>query len=235
VTDDLVARLLEKVENRYFGKYRAFVVDNADPEGRARLKLSIPSVLGNDVVSGWAMPCAPYGGMAGQGALFIPEVEAGVWAEFEAGNIEYPLWVGAFWSKPGGDSEVPKPNDADGTEQGAVQDPPTRKIIKTVKGHTLQLEDADNDEMVLLVEATNGSVIVLNKDGITITDGAHTDDTNRQEIVMDGTGVTIRDKTGNVIEMTSSAFNITAKKPLTIDASGQAVKIIATSIDLDKG
>ncbi len=235
MTDDLVARLLEKVENRYFGKYRAFVVDNADPEGRARLKLSIPSVLGNDVVSGWAMPCAPYGGMAGQGALFIPEVEAGVWAEFEAGNIEYPLWVGAFWSKPGGDSEVPKPNDADGTEQGAVQDPPTRKIIKTVKGHTLQLEDADNDEMVLLVEATNGSVIVLNKDGITITDGAHTDDTNRQEIVMDGTGVTIRDKTGNVIEMTSSAFNITAKKPLTIDASGQAVKIIATSIDLDKG
>ncbi len=235
MTDDLVARLLEKVENRYFGKYRAFVVDNADPEGRARLKLSIPSGLGNDVVSGGAMPCAPSGGLAGPGALFIPEVEAGVWAEFEAGNIEYPLWVGAFWSKPGGDSEVPKPNDADGTEQGAVQDPPTRKIIKTVKGHTLQLEDADNDEMVLLVEATNGSVIVLNKDGITITDGAHTDDTNRQEIVMDGTGVTIRDKTGNVIEMTSSAFNITAKKPLTIDASGQAVKIIATSIDLDKG
>src|SRR5687768_14424848 len=106
--DDLLARLLDKVENRYYGKYRAFVVDNADPELRGRLKLSIPSVLGNDVVSGWAMPCAPYGGMPNQGSFFIPENEAGVWVEFEAGNLEYPIWVGTFWSKPGGESEGPK-------------------------------------------------------------------------------------------------------------------------------
>jgi len=32
--EDLVARLIEKVENRYYGKYRAFVVDNTDPEDR---------------------------------------------------------------------------------------------------------------------------------------------------------------------------------------------------------
>jgi hypothetical protein len=233
--EELLARLVEKVENRYYGKYRAFVAENVDPEGRGRLKLTIPSVLGDDVVSGWAMPCAPYGGMAGQGGFFIPEKEAGVWAEFEAGNVEYPVWVGTFWGKPGGDSEVPKPNDPDGTEQSAVQDPPTRKIIKTLKGHTIQFEDADNDEMVLLVEATNGSVIAMNKDGLTITDGAHTDDSNRQEIVMDSAGITVTDKTGNVIEMTDSAFTITAKVALTIDASGQAVTIIGKTIDFNKG
>ena len=97
-------------------------------------------------------------------------------------------------------------------------------------GRQVGFEDADDEEMVLLVEATNGSVIAMNKDGITITDGA-----DAQEIVMDSSGITVTDKTGNVIEMTDSAFNITAKVALTIDASGQAVTIIGSTIDLNKG
>ena len=125
----IVADLVQKIEHRFYGKYRSFVVDNADPEQLGRLKLKVPSVLGNDVVTGWAMPCVPYGGDANQGLLFIPEVDAGVWVEFEEGDLEFPIWVGTFWSKPEGDSELPKPNEADGTEQGSVQDPPTRKFI----------------------------------------------------------------------------------------------------------
>jgi hypothetical protein len=233
--DDLLARLLDKVENRYYGKYRGFVADNADPELRGRLKLKIPSVLGNDVITGWAMPCAPYGGMPDQGSFFIPEVDAGVWVEFEAGNIEYPIWVGTFWSKPGDSSEVPKPNDPDGTEQTDVQNPPSRKIIKTVKGHTIQIEDKDDEEMILLFEATNKNVVAMNKDGITITDGANSSEENPQQIVMSSTGITMSDKTGNKVEMTDSAFNITSKVDLTIDATGKAITIIGTTIDMNKG
>src|SRR5205814_7880539 len=59
-----------------------------------------------EVVSGWALPCAPYGGAAEQGFFFIPEVDAGVWVEFEAGNLDFPVWVGTFWSKPGGSSGI---------------------------------------------------------------------------------------------------------------------------------
>src|SRR4051794_36036216 len=100
-SDDFIARLLDKTEHRYFGKYPAFVVDNADPEHRGQLRLQIPSVLGRDIVSGWAMPCAPFGGASGQGFFFIPDKGAGVWAEFVAGLLDYPIWVGTFWSKPG--------------------------------------------------------------------------------------------------------------------------------------
>ena len=207
-----MTRVLEKVEGRFYGKYRAFVVDNADPENRGRLKLSIPSVLGGEVVSGWALPCSPYGGAADQGFFFIPEVDAGVWVEFEAGLLDYPIWVGGFWAKPGGTTEVPKINNADGSEQTDAQNPPTRKVIKTVKGHTIQLEDADNDDMVMLLEATNGNLIVMNSDGIKITD-----------------------KTGNVIEMKDDAFTITSKVAFKIDASGQAITIIGDTIDLNKG
>ena len=228
---DLLVKLLDRVEGRFYGKYRGFVVDNADPEKRGRLKLRVSSVLGDEVVTGWALPCAPYGGSPDIGAFYVPEVEAGVWVEFEMGLVEYPVWVGTFWSKPGGDPEPPKPNDApDGAEQPDVQDPPTRKIFKTAKGHTIQFEDADDEELVLIVEMTNANVIALNKDGITITDGA-----NSNKIEMKSSGITITDLTGNVVEMSDSAFKITAKVDFTIDASGQAVTVTGKTIDFKKG
>jgi uncharacterized protein involved in type VI secretion and phage assembly len=220
--ENVVADLVERLERRFYGKYRALVVDNADPEQLGRLKLRIPSVLGSTVVSGWALPCVPYGGDLNQGLFCIPEVGAGVWVEFEEGDLESPIWVGTFWSKPGGESEVPKPNDPDGAEQGSVQDPPTRKILKTAKGHTIQLEDADGEEMVLLFEATHGHVLVMNADGIKITDGENghevtldssgltvADGVNSgNKVVMAGTGVTIEDANGNQVVMGPSGIQV---------------------------
>lgn len=196
----VVASLVQKVEHRFYGKYRGFVVDNADPENLGRLNVNIPSVLGDEVTV-WAMPCVPYGGDTNQGFLCIPDNEAGVWIEFEEGDLEFPIWVGTFWSKPGGESELPKPNDADGAEQDSVQDPPTRKIIKTKKGHTIQFEDADGDELVMIIEATNGNVVTMNKEGIKITDG-----TNGNDVTLNTQGITISDKSGNQIIMESQGI-----------------------------
>ena len=129
--EKVVANLVHKVERRFYGKYRGFVINNDDPKQLGRLRLQVPSVLGPNVVTGWALPCVPYGGDGNQGFLCIPEPGAGVWVEFEEGDLEFPIWVGTFWSEPGGNSELPKPNNADGSEQESVQSSPTRKIIKT--------------------------------------------------------------------------------------------------------
>jgi uncharacterized protein involved in type VI secretion and phage assembly len=225
----IVAGLVEKVERRFYGKYRGTVVDNEDPALLGRLKLSVPSVLGPDVVTGWATPCAPYGGAADQGFLFIPERDAGVWVEFEEGDLEFPIWVGTFWSKPDADSQLPKPEADDGTEASEVQDPPTRKIIKTLKGHTIQFEDADDAEAILVREGKQGHLITMNADGITIVDKS------QNTILLSEDGIQITDATGNAIEMTDSAMKLTAKVAFTIDASGQAVTIVGDSIDLKKG
>jgi hypothetical protein len=171
---------MQKVERRFYGKYRGFVVDNIDPKQLGRLTVRVPSVLGKEVI-GWAMPCTPYGGQDNQGFLCIPERGAGVWVEFEEGDLEFPIWVGTFWSAPKGKSEIPSPNMADGTEgkpeangkEGKNEPkPPTRKIFKTAKGHTIQFEDANGEEMVTIIEATHQHVVTLNKDGIQITEGA---------------------------------------------------------------
>lgn len=229
--EKVVANLVQVIENRFYGKYRGLVVDNADPEQLGRLKLRVPSVLGNDVVTGWAMPCVPYGGDVNQGFLCIPEVGAGVWVEFEEGDLEFPVWVGTFWSKPGGDSELPKPNDPDGAEQSRVQDPPTRKIIKTLKGHTLQFEDVDGEESVMLVEAVNQHVVTMNQAGIKITEG-----TQGHEVVLDANGIQIKDAAnGHEVVMDSSGVTIT-------DSNGNSIAMNATSgfpagpgIDLNGG
>lgn len=221
--EEVVTNLVQRIERRFYGKYRGFVVDNADPEQLGRLKLRVPSVLGDEVVTGWATPCVPYGGEANQGLLLIPEKEAGVWVEFEEGDLEFPIWVGTFWSKPGGESELPKPNDWDGTEQDSVQNPPTRKIIKTVKGHTIQFEDADGKEMVTIVEAKNGSVVTMDQDGVQVVDGA-----NAQRLVMDSQGITIesdKDVTikGRKISIEGSDIYIEADTKL--EASGHSEAI----------
>lgn len=206
-----VAELVRQVEHRYHGKYRGLVIENRDPEQLGRLKVQVPSVLGDQVVTGWALPCVPYGGMAGQGLLAVPDVGAGVWVEFEEGDLEFPIWVGTFWSKPGGKTELPKANGPNGAETG-VPDSPTRRILKTSRGHTIQIEDAKGQDMILIHEATNKHTVVLDAHGIKIMDGR-----------------------GNYLEMATNSFTVHSEKAFTIDAPGQTVKIVAASIDFTKG
>ena len=232
--EKIVANLVEKVERRFYGKYRGFVVDNADPEKLGRLKLRVPSVLGDEVVTGWAMPCVPYGGEANQGMLFIPEREAGVWVEFEEGDLEFPIWVGSFWSKPGGESELPKPSD--GQEDSSLQETPTRKIIKTLKGHTVQFEDGEEDEMILIVEGVHHHVITLNKDGITLIDGV-----NAHEVTLDSNGILLKDGAGAEIvletdgDVTIKGANITLEADSAVQLTGAEVNVEATAQLTAKG
>ncbi|MFI2508903.1 phage baseplate assembly protein V [Streptomyces sp. NPDC018972] len=258
-----VADLLEKTERRFYGKYRGRVVDNRDPARLGRLRVSVPSVLGPDLVTGWAVPCLPYGGAADQGILFVPEREAGVWVEFEEGDLEFPVWVGTYWTRPDSKSQLPTPQAVDGSTSAEVQDPPTRKIIKTVKGHTVQFEDADGEESVLVREGRHGhrltmddkglalvdernNTIVFDEDGIEVTDASGnsirmTDsvvtllDHRSNTVELSAAGIELTDATGNSIRMTDSAMTLRAVVPFSIDAPGQKVTIVADGIDLKKG
>jgi uncharacterized protein involved in type VI secretion and phage assembly len=213
--DRVVSDLAKKLERQFHGIYRGTVVDNDDPERMGRIRVRVPSVLGEETVSGWAAACTPYGGAAGRGWLSIPEIDSGVWVQFEEGDLELPIWVGTYWSNPGGESEPPHPNDPDGADRGEVQSPPTRKIWKSAKGHTLQFEDADDEEEILLV--------------------FHVSDDEHHVVRLSADGIEITDATGSSIVMTSEAFDLTSAVPLNIQAPGQPVTIVGDTIDLNKG
>src|SRR6266571_7917335 len=101
---------------RHYGKYRGTVSDNQDPRSQGRVKVQVPEVLA-DVDSGWALPCAPYAGDK-TGAYAVPAVGAGVWVEFEAGDVSRPIWVGCWWQSSG----VP-------TDEGGSGATPDVKIV----------------------------------------------------------------------------------------------------------
>ena len=76
----------------YFGKYRAEVVDVADPEQRGRIRVKCPEVLGTQI-SRWALPCFM------PNTFTVPAKGTLVWVEFEGGKKDSPIWTGVFYTK----------------------------------------------------------------------------------------------------------------------------------------
>ncbi|MBV8686503.1 MAG: baseplate assembly protein [Alphaproteobacteria bacterium] len=96
MVEEYLERLTEIVASRYFGKFRGRVVDNQDPQKRGRLQVQVPAIMADQAI--WALPCVPMANPDGSGFFSIPDVEANVWVEFEAGNLDFPIWVGCFWA-----------------------------------------------------------------------------------------------------------------------------------------
>jgi len=87
-------------DRRFWGKYRGAVVDNIDPRNLCRLLVEVAAVPG--LAFNWAMPCVPFAGFQ-EGFFAVPAIGAGVWIEFEEGDVSKPIWTGGFWSE----GEVP--------------------------------------------------------------------------------------------------------------------------------
>jgi phage baseplate assembly protein gpV len=152
--ESILARLIERVESRYYGKYRGHVVDNADPDDLGRVKASVPRVLG-DLTTGWALPVFPYGGASEQGFFAVPDIGAGVWIEFEGGDISYPIWSGT-WYTSGDIPESAKPG---------------KKVLKTKSGHKIVLDD---DGGSLEITDSNGNTVTMDSSTVKIAAGQAT-------------------------------------------------------------
>jgi hypothetical protein len=149
---------------RFLGKYRATVLLNTDPDQRGRLQLLIPDVLG-PIPSTWAEACVPLAGPTGppMGVYLVPPIGAGVWVEFEQGDINYPVWVGCRWGSP---SDIPMLAKA-----GLPVSPSI--VMQTLGQHALVISDMPPTPAtggVMLKSATN-AMIVVNDSGIYITNG----------------------------------------------------------------
>lgn len=86
-------------KERIWGKWRGIVVDNNDPKKLGRIKARVPEIYGDEIISDWSTPCAPYGGNLDLGNFMVPEIGSGVWIEFEAGMIDRPIYVGVWWGE----------------------------------------------------------------------------------------------------------------------------------------
>ncbi|MDO8586989.1 MAG: phage baseplate assembly protein V [Armatimonadota bacterium] len=150
MNEQAMLEILDRVRNRFYGKYRGTVTNVDDPTKRGRIKAKVPAVL-EDQDTGWCMPCAPYAG-PDVGLVFIPEVGAGVWIEFEGGDVSYPIWTGCYWR----DGEMPS---AAG---------PAVKTIRTSAGHEILIDD---DAGSITITDSNGNTVTLDSSGIKLEAG----------------------------------------------------------------
>lgn len=143
---------------RYYGKYRATVLNNLDPQMQGRIQVQLGNRYGL-FPSTWAMPSFAFAGK-GAGAVALPQVASSVWVEFEAGDPDYPLWSGAFWPDPAGFPPL--------ALAGAT--PATPNIhFQTTTGTSVTL--SDNPAQQVLVKTVSGAMIMIGVAGITMTNG----------------------------------------------------------------
>jgi hypothetical protein len=110
----------------YFGLYSARVEDNHDPKGHGRLQLAAPQLFEpNETV--WAKPLLPYG------FFFIPEIGDLAWMQFEGGELDNPVWIGAQIVRGGWPSEAPSGD-------------PDVRILKSASGHVIVMSDGTGAE-----------------------------------------------------------------------------------------
>lgn len=205
-------QVAQQLQNRYYGKYRGFVVDNQDPQTRGRVKVRVPSLLG-DQDSGWALPCSPFGGLADQGLFMIPDVDSQIWVEFEEGNLDKPIWVGVFWQQT---SDTPS--------EAAIAEPTTR-LIKTPGGHVLQFDDKSGEEQFRLAHPAGSELIVNPQGTVTYTDAGGSsitldsesnsiviEDSNGNTVTLNSSGTLVEDASGNTIEMAAAGITVKATK-----------------------
>lgn len=215
-TDTAMAENMAQARGTYYGKYRGTVADNADPEGRGRLKLRVPSLFGADIETGWALPCLPFGGEDNVGQLTVPSVDALVWVEFEQGDPSYPIWTGTYWD----------------ASMAAPADTPVRRIFRTPFGHILELDDTEGEEAIRIIhggDATasltmdeTGSIVLTDHSGATVTMDAEGSeltvaDANGNSVTMTSSGTTVADANGNSIDLAASGVTVSAQQ-VTVDA-----------------
>jgi uncharacterized protein involved in type VI secretion and phage assembly len=95
------------------------------------------------------------------GIFGLPMIGAGVWVEFEQGDIDYPIWVGTYW---GSAAEVPAlvhliPPAVPGI------------VMQTVLQNGILISDVPGPTGGIMLKSTAGAMILINELGITISNG----------------------------------------------------------------
>ena len=163
----------------YLGKYKGSCINNQDPKGLARIQVQVADVLGYNV-SNWAMPCLPFAGAPigpQSGFYLVPPQHAGVWVEFEQGDIDRPIWTGCFW------------RSTDQVPPLAHAPPPLHDILLQSPG---QYSISMSDTKGIQIRSPSGAVIVINDIGITLNNGkGATVDLVGNAVAINGSGLIV--------------------------------------------
>jgi uncharacterized protein involved in type VI secretion and phage assembly len=166
----------------------AQVVDNADPDGRGRIKVRM---LANDVEL-WASVVVASAGQ-GYGVTCLPKIDENVVVAFI--TPEQPLVIGSIWA--GTDA---MPSEADAVEN--------HYVVATPAGSILEFDDAEGPKIEIRTRAGYSLTIDEGNDGkISVTRGGQTIEMDSSQVKISGTKVVLDAAT---IEMNAAQIKASA-------------------------
>jgi uncharacterized protein involved in type VI secretion and phage assembly len=143
----------------FYGKYRATVLNNVDPQLQGRVLVQLADRYGL-FPSTWALPAVPFAAKGMAGMVALPQLGSAVWVEFEAGDPDYPVYTGAFWPEPAGFPAL--------ALAGAT--PATPNIhLQTTSGVSVTLSDLPAKQVQVMTPT--GALIIIGSAGVSITNG----------------------------------------------------------------
>jgi uncharacterized protein involved in type VI secretion and phage assembly len=138
---------------RWYGAVPAQVIDNKDPDGQGRVKVSLP--WSPDANGGryeaWARLATAMAGN-NRGLWLVPDTDDEVLVVFEHGDPRRPYVIGALWN---GVDAPPEAMDGAGRN--------FKKVLRSRNGVKITLDDQDGQESLKL--ETPGGQLVQLKDG----------------------------------------------------------------------
>jgi phage baseplate assembly protein V len=182
------------------------VVDVNDENGEGRIRVNFPWMKGNTQTY-WA-PVATLMSGGTRGSWFMPEVGDEVLVAFDRGDSAHPYVVGFLWN---GKEKPPETNTH-------------KRLIKSVKKHTILLDDTDGSEKIELTTG-GGLKITMDDTSKTITIQAS------QKVEVKAKEVAVEGETN--VSVKAQAISVEAAGNASVKA--QAVSVEATEVAVKAG
>ncbi len=229
----------KREEEKYYGFYRAKVVDNKDPDKYGRVFIWIPDLMPivDDTEGIWARPGNnPIGGrnMEDQdtnyyeGTSYIPRIGSWLWIFFENGNINRPYYWGALDIE--NTETLPEVQQGENYEHKWV-------LFKSHKGRAIVISDDPNDERVEIT----GKKRKLNTPPTGDWDSVYEIDDNQTTILLDEVEgrekLLIRTVKGDYIhiDIDEQELQVYFKNDIKIQTDGNLHLKVAKNIRIESG
>lgn len=229
--------------SKYYGIYRAHVVNNNDPQGIGRIQVHIyarDGALNYDPTSHqWIPVLSPYGGLSQMGLYIAPPIHAEGYVTFEGGDPGRPVWNGTSPYVP-----TPVLNQAasQSAGYGVVQITPTTpqelgtdasRIVWKTQYPTLNNSDVTSNsnpiENLLIMDNTQFTIQHVNQSAYQFSQGGINTGTPGSYITMGDTSVTIgvlsADNKRYEISITNTGITMTTNQGDQIIMSDGFIKI----------
>jgi uncharacterized protein involved in type VI secretion and phage assembly len=197
-----------QADQYYYGVMQALVVDNEDPLGEGRVRLTYPW-LNQSMETEWCRVCQVYAGN-GYGSFWVPEKNDEVLVACVHGDLNEAIVLGGLYN--GKDKPASKREKAPGLDQ---------KLFRTKGKHQLLLDDTQDKKKIELKSSDGQSMTFDDQDKkIVITTGGG------QSITMEKNGgaITVSTKGGQEIKLDGSG---------TVTISGtMSIKLDAKMVDI---